>query len=80
MLLKKGKTTKNQSKNENLTAKSQKRKEKSKKKRTKRVLQRTLRMYLSPEYFEKIFIHLCVIENFYVYLHLIKKILYSLNF
>jgi len=41
MLLKKGKTTKNQSKNENLTAKSQKRKEKSKKKRTKRVLQRT---------------------------------------
>jgi len=45
MLLKNGKTTKKQSKNENLTVKSQKRKEKSKRKRTKRVLQRSRKMY-----------------------------------
>jgi len=54
MLLKNGKTTKNQSKNENLTAKSQKRKEKSKRKRTKRVLQRTHLFFFRATFVEQL--------------------------
>jgi len=30
-------------------------------------------LYLSPEYFEKFFIHPCVIQKFYVYLQVVQK-------